>query len=263
MLSDLFLYSALGGSSGTTYGGFGPLSYPLTAASTTSASQAAAQLSEKIEDETAKVSAYQELLSAVTGFQNTLTGFDFSDEASATAAAQDFVDGYNALVSTIGELTGAGGALEGDTTATQLVSSLQNELSATFAASGSFDKLHQLGITPQTDGTLALDTKIFATAYAADAAGVESLLTETANIFDALLNPYTTSGGLIESTAGVYGDNLLNLEMALPALESMADQTQSYANAQYASAIYQLYGSSLAENLFASFAAKSSTSYFA
>ena len=36
---------------------------------------------------------------------------------SATAAAQDFVNGYNALVSTIDELTGTSGALEGDTTA--------------------------------------------------------------------------------------------------------------------------------------------------
>ena len=236
MLSDFFLYSALGGSSGTTSGAFSTLSYPLTAASTTSASQAAAQLSDKIEDETAKVSAYEELLSAVTGFQNTLAGFNFSDEVGATAAAQDFVDGYNALLSTIGDLTGAGGALKGDTTSTQLVSSLQNELSANFAAAGSFSQLYQLGITPQTDGTLALDTKTFATAYAADAAGVASLLSETANSFDALVNPYTTGGGLIESTAVVYGDNLLDLEMALPALESMADQTQSYANAQYASA---------------------------
>ena len=41
----------------------------------------------------------------------------FLRRGSATAAAQDFVNGYNALVSTIDELTGTSGALEGDTTA--------------------------------------------------------------------------------------------------------------------------------------------------
>jgi flagellar capping protein FliD len=256
MLSNFYLYSTLSSSPET-------LSYPLIAASTTVASQAAAQLSEQITNETAKVAAYDEMLAAVTGFQNTLAGFNFSDEASATAAAQDFVDGYNALASTIKELTGAGGVLKGDTTATLLVSSLQNKLSAAFPAAGSFDRLYQLGITPQTDGTLALDTDTFATAYAADAAGVDSLLTETASTFDALVDPYTTGGGIIESTAGVYGDNLLDLKMALPALESMGAQTQSYANAQYASAVYRLYSTSLTENLYASFAANSSMSFFA
>ena len=263
MLSDYFLFSALGGSSGSLTGTFGTLSYPLIAASTTGASQAASQLSAQIEDETAKVAAFDELQSAVTGFQNTLAGFDFTDEASATAAAQDFVDGYNALVNTIGDLTGTGGALEGDSTATLLVSSLKNELSASFATTGSFDKLYQIGITPQTDGTLALDTSNFATAYGADSAGVQSLLTETASTFDALINPYTTGGGLIEATAGIFGDNLLDLELALPALESMAAQTQTYANAQYANAITQLYSASLAENLLASFTAESSTLIFA
>ena len=263
MLSDFFLYSALGGGSGATSSPFGALSYPLKTASTTVAAEAAAQLAGQIEAETAKVAAYDELLSAVTGFQNTLAGFDFTDEASATAAAQDFVDGYNALASTISDLTGAGGALEGDSTATQMVSSLQNELSATFTAAGSFDKLYQIGITPQTDGTLALDSDVFATAYAADSAGVESLLTETASAFDGLVAPYATGGGLIEATAGVYGDNLLNMELVLPALEYMGEQTQSYANAQYASAIYQLYGSALTENLVASFVADSSNSFLA
>jgi hypothetical protein len=263
MLSDFFLYSAFGGGSGANSSPFATLTYPLVAASTTNTSKAATQLSEKIDGETAKVDAYDKLLSAVTGFQTTLAGFDFTDEASTTATAQAFVDGYNALASKIGELTGTGGALEGDTTASQLMAALQKELSATFSATGSFDQLYQIGITPQTEGTLALDTNNFATAYGADATGVASLLTETASTFDSLVNPYTTGGGLIDSTVGIYGDNLLDLKMALPALESMGAQTQSYANAQYASAIYQLYGASLAEDLFTSFAANSSTSFFA
>jgi len=263
MLSEFFLYSALGGNPSSPYGSFATLSYPLTAPSTTAAAKAAADLGQKIEDETAKLAAYDDLLSAVTGFQTTLAGFDLSDEAGATAAAQAFVDGYNTLAATVADLTGPGGTLQGDTNATHLVASLQNELSATVAASGSFDQLYQIGITPQSDGTLAFDSATFATAYAADSAGVQSLLSETATTFDALADPYTTGGGLIESTAGIYGDNLLDLQMALPALESIGAQTQTYANAQYASAIYQLYGSALAENLFASFAAAATTSFFA
>lgn len=263
MLSDFFLYSALGSGSGATSSPFGALSYPLKTAATTVTAKAGTELAGQIEAETAKVAAYDELLSAVTGFQSILAGFDFSDEANATAAAQDFVDEYNTLVGTIDDLTGAGGALDGDSATTQIVSSLQNELSATFAAAGSYDKLYQIGITPQTNGTLTLDSGEFATAYAADSVGVESLLTEAASAFDGLVAPYATGGGLIEATASVYGDNLLNLEMALPALEYMGEQTQSYANAQYASAIYQLYGNALTENLVASFVADSSNSFFA
>lgn len=263
MLSDYFLYSALGGGSSPYGGTFGALTYPLVSTTTTAASQAASQLGQLIEDETAKVAAFDTLLSAVTGFQDTLAGFDLSDETGATAAAQAFVDSYNELLGTVDELTGSGGTLEGDTTATFLVSSLQSELSATFGASGSFDQLYQIGITPQADGTLAFDSATFATAYGTDAAGAQSLLSETANSFDALVDPYAAGGGLIESSAGLSGDNLLDLQMALPALESLADQSQTYANAQYASAIYQLYGSALAENLFAAFTTDPSTSIFA
>lgn len=263
MLSDFFLYSALGGGAGALSGTFGTLSYPLVAGTQTAASKAAAELSQKIEDETAKVAAYDDLLTAVKDFQGTLAGFDLSDEAGATAAAQAFVDSYNTLTGTIAELTGTGGALQGDSAATQLVSALQNELSASFAATGSFDQLYQVGITPASDGTLSFDADAFAAAYAADAAGVQSLLTETANTYDALAAPYAAGGGLIEATAGVYGDNLLDLQMALPALETMGAQTQAYANAQYASAIYQLYGVALAESLFTSFSDTSATSFFA
>lgn len=252
MLSEFFLYSAYGTTS--PYGGsFSGLSFPLTAASSTQATLAAEQLNAQIEDESAKVAAYDELLAAVTGFQNTLAGIDTSDEDAATASAQAIVDGYNDLLATVNELTGTGGALEGETSAGQLVSALQNTLSETFAAEGSFDQLWQIGITPQADGTLALDTDTFSAAYAEDAAGAASLLTEAAAAFDAVAEPYTMGGGLIEYTAGVYGDNLLDLQSALPALEAMGEQTQTYANQQYAAAVSQLYQWSLAESLFASY----------
>ncbi len=264
MLTDFFLYSALGGSSSSLGGTFRSLSYPLTSPVTTAASQAAADLADRIETEEARVEAYEELQSAVTAFQDALGSFDFTDEDSATASAQAFVDGYNELMSTIDELTGSGGALEGDATASQMVNALQNQLSETFAgATGSFDALYQIGITPQADGTLALDTDTLSTAWAADAAGVDSLLTEAGSAYDTIADTYADSGGIIELTADVYGDNLIDLEMALPALQSMGEQTQAFANAQYAASVSKLYSYSLAETLFASYQSSASTSFFA
>jgi hypothetical protein len=254
MLSEFFLYSAYGSGTGLS-GAFGTLSYPLTAPAATSAALAADKLAGKIDDEAATVAAYDELLAAVTGFRNTLAGIDVSDEEGATAAAQSIVDGYNVLLGTIAELTGTGGALAGDASAGQLVSALQSQLSASFAASGSFDHLHQIGIAPQTDGTLALDADAFAASYAEDAAGTASLLTETAGAFDAIAAPYAAGGGLIDSAANVFADNLLDLQSALPALEYMGDQTQTWADAGYAAAVAQLYSFALAESLFASWSA--------
>ena len=264
MLSDFFLYSALGGSTGSLSGTSGSLSYPLTSPVTTAASQAAGDLSDQIEAAAAKADAYDELLTAVTGFQDALANFDFTDEDSTAASAQSFVDGYNALMATIDELTGSGAALEGDAAASQLVNALEGQLSETFAgAAGSFDALYQIGITPQADGTLALDADTLSTAWAADAAGVESLLTEAGAAFDALADPYAAGGGIVEYSADVWGDNLLDLQMALPALEAMGAQTQAYANAQYVGAVSQLYSYSLAESLFASYQSSASTSFFA
>ena len=82
ILSDYFLYSTLGGSSSTTSDFFTTLTYPLIAETTTNASKKAVELSGQIDDETGKVAAYDELLAAVNGFQTTLAGFDFSDEAA-------------------------------------------------------------------------------------------------------------------------------------------------------------------------------------
>lgn len=175
------------------------------------------------------------------------------DAAALTQVAQDFVDGFNALMGKIDGLTAPGGALAKDPLASHLVSALKVPLSDAVAASGSFDQLYQIGITPQADGMLALDTATLQTAFATDSAGAVSVLTTAAQKFDAIAEPYAKGGGTIEAGAKVIQDNVLYLGSLIPALQQIGDQTQQYSSAQLTSALAQLYGASITDSVFDSF----------
>lgn len=176
--------------------------------------------------------------------------------AALTAAAQDFVDAYNTLQGEIAELTGRDGALAGDALAARLAAALEAPLSDSFATGGAFDYLYQIGITPQPDGTLALDEAALQSAFAADAAGATALLNEVAQDFDAVIDPYARGGGTIEAGAKAFQHDVLYLEKLLPSLQQIAEQTQAYADSRYAGLVAQLYAATLGESLFASFPAK-------
>jgi flagellar hook-associated protein 2 len=101
------------------------------------------------------------------------------DEEAARTAAAEFVDAYNALASTIAELTaydaesGSGGALLGDAATRGIKNALREALGRSVGdSSDPFRTLAEIGISTGTDGRLTLDTTRFSSAVAADFDGV-------------------------------------------------------------------------------------------
>jgi len=123
------------------------------------------------------------------------------DLSAVTTAANKFVQTYNALMGTTVQLTGTGGALNGDTLANQLSTDLYQATQATYSnGASSLTQLSQLGLTT-TSGTsaMALNTTTLNSAFAGDGAGVAQLLTTVTNALHAMLNGYTGESGSIMS----------------------------------------------------------------
>lgn len=184
------------------------------------------------------------------------------DATALTAAAQDFVTAFNDLIGAIGDLTGTDGALKGDQLASQLTAALKVPVSGDFAASGNLDFLYEIGITPQVDGTLALDEANLQSAFASDSSGAVALLNQVAVNFDAIVDPYAKGGGTIEGSAKAYQDNAQYLDSLIPALQQIDSFNQQYTSQNYAAALLSLYGASTSESVFDSFP-KSAFSQFA
>lgn len=86
------------------------------------------------------------------------------DQASVTEAISSFVDGYNSFIEAANGLTaydpatGSAGALQGDFSVRSIVGQVRQLLSnAVDGVDSSFASLSQIGITTQSDGTLAID----------------------------------------------------------------------------------------------------------
>lgn len=178
------------------------------------------------------------------------------DPAALASSAQDFVAAFNDLNGIIDDLTGAGGALKDDQLAAQLIAALKTPLSEDLGASGSLDFLHEIGITPQADGALGLDEAKLQSAFAGDATGAVALLNKAATAFDAIVDPYTRGGGTIEGSAKAFQHNARYLGSLIPALQQMGALNQQYTAAQTTSALLQIYGASINENVFDSFSSR-------
>ena len=108
-----------------------------------------------------------------------------SDTNTATAA-QQLVTAYNSLAQTIQQVAASSGPLAQD----PIVGTLQSDLQQ---AAGS---LAALGMTMQTDGSLALNTSTLQTAFTADPSGTASALGQAAQNFDTLTQTYGAGGTL-------------------------------------------------------------------
>ncbi len=85
-----------------------------------------------------------------------------ADTASVQAAIKTFASAYNAMVSYIGNQTKydptskSGGALQGDSAATNLQARLRSMVGATSGASSTFGRMSDIGLEVQRDGTLTV-----------------------------------------------------------------------------------------------------------
>lgn len=189
-----------------------------------------------------------------------------SDDASISKNVQNFVDAFNKLQKTFGTLqsfnstTGATGPLFGDSLLRQVDQQLRLDLSNTVSGvSSTYNSLAAVGITRQTDGTLAVDTKKLNAAIADGNGAVAQLFGSTdgiaARLFGHIDSTLATGNALdyrntsIQASLKKLQTDKANLDTrmqdqlaryvkqfsALDAMLSQMQQTSSYLSQQLAS----------------------------
>jgi flagellar hook-associated protein 2 len=137
------------------------------------------------------------------------------DAGPATTAVQTFITAYNALQTTITSLTKYDAAnkqasiLTGDSTVRLVQSQLRSLIGGSVSgAAAGVDTLSAIGITTQTDGTLALDTTKFNAALTSDPSSVSRLFASTAVASDSLV---AFKSATSRTVAGSYAVNITQL----------------------------------------------------
>lgn len=132
------------------------------------------------------------------------------DTATATSAAQSFVDSFNALAKSVKSMISFDttknklGVLQGDGIAMSLSAALRSTLATAAAGAGSYTTLSPVGIAFQKDGTLALDAARFQSALASNPADVATVTQHYANAFDQYASNLLQSvGPLSKRTEGI------------------------------------------------------------
>ena len=134
-----------------------------------------------------------------------------NDTSGLKTKAADFVKAYNDARAMMKDLTKydstgkANGVLNGDSTITSALNQLRGALSNIPAGvHSSYEHLHQLGISSQSDGTLKLDSTVLQTAIDTNFSAVATSLAAYGSVFDTLTTGMNASEGLITSrTSGL------------------------------------------------------------
>lgn len=164
-------------------------------------------------------SAKNSVTTAISGLSFDLVGVGKSTVTVATntdglkSSLQSFVDAFNTLVKTVGNLTKAtadadgkltvSAALTGDTTPRAILAAVRAELT-TSASGGQLSVLSQLGIGTQRDGTLAFDSTKFTAALNDKKLGgeIQDLFLGDTGLLARMgkaINPYTATDGILAS----------------------------------------------------------------
>lgn len=163
-----------------------------------------------------------------------------NDTEALNTKIQAFVDAYNTVRSTLGDLskydsTGkASGVLSGDTTVSNIMNQLRGVLSsAPEGMSENFTNLHSLGISSQRDGTLAFDKDVFATAMQKDSAGVATTLSAFGTAFNDRATSIGSAEGLIATRTDGLSANSARISTQIETMERRLAQVQARYTAQF------------------------------
>ncbi len=106
------------------------------------------------------------------GGQTVATGLTVAQDKSATTSAiQEVISKFNALLKTYKDASGSGGALNNDSSARAIISSIRSALTSApkdLSASAAFHSPADLGVKTNRDGTLSLDVTAFQAALDKD-----------------------------------------------------------------------------------------------
>ena len=130
------------------------------------------------------------------------------DTAAVSGAVNQFVEAYNTLAQTMGELgnydstTETGGPLLGDAGLRSIQGRLRSELGTGLSSTATFRVLAEVGITTSQDGTLQVDSAKLSSAIESNMNDVAELFAGTegyATRLSAVVESYTSSDGVLQS----------------------------------------------------------------
>ena len=185
---------------------------------------------------------------------NALTLGVNQDKDGVRAGVQKFVDAYNKMMGTLNSLTKVTavggdsgkpvtGALVGDASVRNAQSALRSVLGEP-AGNGELRILADLGITTQNDGTLKLDTDRLGSVLDNNFDQMSGFLTGDRGLLTRLndkLEPYTQTGGIVESRTKALQTTLKGVDEQREALSRRVTQLESRLFAQF-NAMDQLVG---------------------
>lgn len=158
-----------------------------------------------------------------TGTMTVSVPFGFNQ---AFGAAQTLATAVNTLLAGLGELTGSGDPLAGDTgPASQLGDAIGEALGGVTGGPRGPSNLADIGITVQDDGTLAVDTATLQDAYSSDPVATRTLLDKAADAVRDILSGAGGASSQIESQVQA----LVQTMMAqTPSLADFLNQSASF-----------------------------------
>jgi len=152
------------------------------------------------------------------------------DAEAFAASAKKFVDAYNALQKSVGELSGSSSLnspLASDGLTTKLVNEVRNSVAqASYGFGSGKTTLADIGITRQSNSTLALDKAKLQSAFSANPDNAASLLAGTADKLSTSVTRATGSNSELQYTTN-------SLNRAVQSLESKKALLQDYTSQTY------------------------------
>lgn len=152
------------------------------------------------------------------------------DSEAFAASAKKFVDAYNALQKSVGELSGSSSLsspLASDGLTSKLVNEVRNSVAqASYGFGSSKTTLADIGITRQSNGTLALDKSRLQSAFAASPDNATNLLANTADKLSTSVTRATGANSELQYTTN-------SLNRAVQSLESKKALLQDYSSQTY------------------------------
>jgi flagellar hook-associated protein 2 len=166
------------------------------------------------------------------------------DKGTVKSNVQKFVDAYNGLISTVGQLsavvpvtngTPVAGPLVGDVTVRGLMSGIRGELVKMTGPDGA-RALAELGITTQKDGTLKIDDTTLSAALDSNFEGVAEYFSGSNGLMTRLesnVGNYLKSDGVLDQRTKSLSGTLANIDDQREALDMRIEKVQARLVAQY------------------------------
>jgi flagellar hook-associated protein 2 len=157
-----------------------------------------------------------------------------NDPSDLVAAVQAMINDYNSFQSGLAQDTSydttsnTGAVLASDPTATELGNEISALMNGQISGVGSISSLSQLGVTVNSDGSLALDTSTLSSAYAADPAAVQQFFTQTGSTAAPATDGFAVQ--LDNLMTQVAGQNNSLLSTRISAVSNMMQQNTDQIN---------------------------------